>query len=125
VEGFADAAAWQRAYREINEFEQRLVDNHSVVCKFWIQIDKDEQLKRFEARQETPYKQWKITDEDWRNRDKWDAYDVAVDDMVSLTDRPEAPWVLVEGNSKHWARVKVIETVCAQMEAGLNRIGNA
>jgi len=119
VEGFADDAAWQRAFQEINEFEQRLLENRSVVCKFWIQIDKEEQLERFEARQETPYKKWKITEEDWRNRDKWDVYDVAVDDMVSLTDKPEAPWILVEGNSKYWARVKVIETVCERMEKGL------
>ncbi len=119
VEGFADDAAWQRAFQEMNEFEQRLTENRCVVCKFWIQIDKQEQLRRFEARQEVPYKQWKITDEDWRNREKWDAYDVAVDDMVALTNPKSAPWVLVEGNNKRWSRVKVIETVCEQMERGL------
>jgi polyphosphate:AMP phosphotransferase len=123
VEGFASAAQWQQAYREINEFEHQLTGNHTVVCKFWIQIDKEEQLKRFEARQETPYKQWKITDEDWRNREKWDAYDKAVDDMVSLTHTKTTPWVLVEGNNKYWSRIKVIETVCEQIEQGLARMG--
>lgn len=124
LEGFADAAAWQRAYREINEFESRLVGHGMVVCKFWLQIDKDEQLRRFRAREETPYKQWKITDEDWRNREKWEDYDKAVDDMVSLTHTKEAPWVLVEGNHKKWSRVKVIETVCERLETAL-REGSA
>ena len=119
VEGFADPAAWQRAYREINAFESRLTEHGMVVCKFWLQIDKDEQLRRFRAREETPYKQWKITDEDWRNRERWDAYDKAVDDMVSLTHTKHAPWVLVEGNHKRWSRVKVIETVCERLEAAL------
>ena len=119
VEGFATPAAWQRAYEEINHFEEQLLDNQYVVCKFWIQIDKEMQLDRFEERQNTPYKKWKITDEDWRNREKWDAYDVAGDDRISLTDKPHAPWVLVEGNDKSWSRIKVLETVCDKLEKAL------
>lgn len=119
IEGFAKDAEWQRAYQEINEFEKHLVENDYLVCKFWIQIDKDMQLARFEERQNTPYKEWKITDEDWRNREKWDAYDVAVDDMIHLTHHKNAPWVLVEGNDKSWARIKVLETVCGQLEKAL------
>ncbi len=122
VEGFADKAEWQRAYQEINEFEEQLVTHQTVLCKFWVQIDKDMQLARFEQRQETPYKQWKITDEDWRNREQWDAYDAAVDDMITLTHRTHAPWILVEGNSKSWARIKVIETVCKNLEKALKKM---
>lgn len=121
VEGFAQPAEWQRAYREINEFEAQLTGHRMVLLKFWIQIDKEEQLRRFEQRQEVPYKQWKITDEDWRNREKWSDYAKAVDDMVALTHKPSAPWVLVEGNDKSHARVKVLQTVCDALEAALNR----
>lgn len=123
IEGFADNAEWQRAYQEINEFEKHLLENGYLVCKFWIQIDKEMQLARFEERQNTPYKEWKITDEDWRNREKWEAYDVAVDDMIYLTQHKNAPWVLVEGNDKSWARIKVLETVCEQMEKALKKKG--
>ncbi len=119
VEGFAQPAEWQRAYREINEFEQQLTHQGVVLLKFWIQIDKDEQLSRFEERQNTPYKSWKITEEDWRNREKWTPYEHAVDDMVSLTHLPHAPWVLVEGNDKAHARVKILQTVCNHLEAAL------
>lgn len=119
VEGFAQPLEWQRAYREINEFEQQLTDQGVVLLKFWIQIDKDEQLQRFEERQNTPYKAWKITDEDWRNREKWKPYEHAVDDMVSLNHKLNAPWVLVEGNDKNHARVKVLQTVCNHLEAAL------
>ncbi|MGA0333470.1 MAG: polyphosphate:AMP phosphotransferase [Kiritimatiellia bacterium] len=119
IEGFAADAEWQRAYAEINEFEKQLVDHRYLVIKFWIQIDKEMQLARFEERQNTPYKQWKITEEDWRNREKWEAYDVAVDDMISLTHQKHAPWVLVEGNDKSWARIKVLETVCSHLEKAL------
>lgn len=120
VEGFADAAAWQRAYQEIREFEISLVDHGMVVCKFWIQIDKDTQLQRFEERENTPYKKWKITDEDWRNREKWDDYDIAVDDMISLTHQKRAPWVLVPGTDKYHARIQVLEVVCKQLRASLS-----
>ena len=119
VEGFADEAAWQRAYGEINDFEAQLIDHGMAVAKYWIHIDKDEQLRRFKARQATPHKRWKITDEDWRNREKWDEYEVAVDDMVAHTHTPAAPWTLVEGNDKRFARLKVIETFCQQLEQAL------
>ena len=119
VEGFADEAAWKRAYGEINDFEAQLTDHGVVVAKYWIHIDKDEQLRRFKARQVTPHKRWKITDEDWRNREKWDEYEVAVDDMVARTHMPTAPWTLVEGNDKRFARLKVIETFCQQLEQAL------
>lgn len=115
VEGFADDAAWQRAYQEICEFESSLADHGMVVCKFWIQIDKATQLQRFKDRENTPYKRWKITDEDWRNRKKWNAYDVAVDDMLALTHLPEAPWVLVPGTDKYHARIQVLHAVCKQL----------
>ena len=119
VEGFADTSAWQRAFQEINEFETQLAENGAVVCKFWIQIDKDEQLRRFKERQQITYKNWKITDEDWRNRERWDDYTDAVEDMVALTQNPHAPWVLVEGNDKNFARIKVLKTVCQQLESAL------
>ena len=119
VEGFADEAAWQRAYGEINDFEGQLTDHGMVVAKYWIHIDKDEQLRRFKARQVTPHKRWKITDEDWRNREKWDEYEVAVDDMVARTHTATAPWTLVEGNDKRFARLKVIDTFCQQLEQAL------
>ena len=119
VEGFADEAAWQRAYGEINDFEKQLIDHGMVVAKYWIHIDKDEQLRRFKSRQATPHKRWKITDEDWRNREKWDEYEAAVDDMVARTHTPAAPWTLVEGNDKRFARLKVIETLCQQLEQAL------
>ena len=119
VEGFADEAAWQRAYGEINDFEKQLIDHGMVVAKYWIHIDKDEQLRRFKSRQATPHKRWKITDEDWRNREKWDDYEAAVDDMVARTHTPAAPWTLVEGNDKRFARLKVIETLCQQLEQAL------
>ncbi len=119
VEGFADKAAWQRAYGEINDFEQQLTDHGMVVAKYWIHIDKDEQLRRFKARQATPHKRWKITDEDWRNREKWDDYEAAVDDMVDRTHAIAAPWTLVEGNDKRFARLKVIKAFCQQLEQAL------
>ena len=119
VEGFADEAAWQRAYGEINDFEEQLIDHGMVVAKYWIHIDRDEQLRRFKSRQATPHKRWKITDEDWRNREKWDEYEAAVDDMVARTHTPAAPWTLVEGNDKRFARLKVIETLCQQLEQAL------
>ncbi len=111
VEGFAKTKEWQRAYREINEFEQELVDFGAIIFKFWIHISQQEQLDRFKARETTDYKSWKLTDEDWRNRDKWDVYEEAVDEMLLKTSTPTAPWTVVEGNSKHFARVKAIDTV--------------
>ena len=116
IEGYASSADWRRAYAEINDFEAQLVSAGSLVQKFWLHIDPDEQLRRFEARKGTPHKKHKITDEDYRNREKWDAYAAAVHEMVARTDTPEAPWHLVAANDKRWARVTVLETVCAALE---------
>ena len=121
LEGFADPAAWQRAYEEINEFEHQLADHGMVVCKFWLQIDKDEQLRRFRLREKTPYKSWKLTEEDWRNRKKWKPYQDAANDMITLTNHRHAPWILVEGNDKNHARIKVLRTVCRQLKNALDR----
>ncbi len=116
VEGYCSEAEWKRAYREINEMEQHLVGYGTVLIKFWLHIDKDEQLRRFEARQETPHKLWKITDEDWRNREKWDHYKAAVEEMLFRTSTPEAPWTIVESNCKWFARIKALETVIGAIE---------
>jgi polyphosphate kinase 2 (PPK2 family) len=119
VEGFASEAEWGRAYDEINEFERSLTLEGMILVKFWLEVSPEEQLKRFEARAKDPLKQWKLTDEDWRNREKRPAYDAAVEDMVRRTDTGWAPWHLVEGDSKRWARVKVVETVVARVEQAL------
>ena len=116
IEGFCTTEDWQRAYREINEFERELYDWGAVVVKFWLHIDQDEQLRRFNDRQNTPSKQWKITDEDWRNREKWPAYEAAVDEMLAKTSTQFAPWHIIESNDKKFARVKAIETVIAAIE---------
>jgi len=112
VEGFCTEAQWRRAYREINGMEQQLVHFGMVLLKFWLHIDPDEQLRRFQARQQLEHKQWKITDEDWRNREKLDQYRDAVEEMLHRTTTPYAPWTIVESNCKRYARVKVLETVC-------------
>ena len=119
VEGFARPEEWMRAYREINEFEAELVEYGAIVCKFWMHISKEEQLARFEARQHTSGKEWKITAEDWRNREKWDAYWDAVTDMIEKTSTVHAPWTIVEGNDKKYARLKVIQTVIDRLSSGL------
>ena len=111
IEGFCSQNEWRRAYREINQMEQNLTDHGVVVLKFWLQIDKDEQERRFKERMEDPEKQWKITDEDWRNREKWDEYVKAVDEMILRTSTTCAPWTIVEANSKYYARIKILETV--------------
>lgn len=111
IEGFCTEAEWKRAYREINEFERQLVDFGMIVAKFWIHISPEEQLRRFEARRGTPYKAWKLTEEDWRNRAKWDAYAEAVNDMLLRTSTATAPWTIVEGNDKWFARVKTLRTL--------------
>lgn len=120
VEGFAAPPDWQRAYGEINDFEAALADHGLVVAKFWLAIDRDEQLKRFRAREATPHKRFKITEEDWRNREKWDAYETAVNDMVARTSTAAAPWTLVEANDKRFARVKVLKTLVKAIEARLD-----
>jgi polyphosphate:AMP phosphotransferase len=119
VEGFCSEVDWMRAYDEINEFEEQLVDNGAVLCKFWLQISKDEQLRRFEAREQTGFKRFKITPDDWRNRDKWEAYEQAVADMVDRTSTAPAPWTVVEAEDKYFARVKVLRTICAALEQAL------
>jgi len=111
VEGFCTEAAWKRAYREINDFERQLIEAGIIVAKFWIHISKEEQLRRFGQRTDTPYKRWKLTDEDWRNREKWDQYLAAVEEMLLKTSTLAAPWTVVEGDFKWWARVKCIETL--------------
>lgn len=111
VEGFCTEAEWKRAYREINQFERQLVDFGTIIFKFWMHISKDEQLRRFEERQGTPYKAWKLTAEDWRNREKWEQYEVAVEEMLLKTSTVTAPWTIVEGNNKAWSRIKVLKTV--------------
>ena len=107
------------AYQEINEFEQQLSDWGAVIFKFWINIDKDEQYRRFKERENTPSKQWKITDEDWRNREKWDQYEKAVDRMIKLTSTDTAPWTVIEGNDKKYARIKALRTICDRLEEKL------
>ena len=119
LEGFCSENDWQRAYNEMNEFEKMLTDWGAVVIKFWVQIDKDTQLSRFTDRQNTPEKQWKITDEDWRNREKWDLYEGAVDEMLQKTSTTFAPWVILESNDKKYARIKALKTVIAAIEARL------
>ena len=116
IEGFCTAKEWQRAYQEINDMERQLYQHGTLILKFWMQIDKDEQERRFKERMENPEKQWKITDEDWRNREKWDLYEKAVDEMLVRTSTTYAPWIIVEGNSKYYARIKVLETVVTAME---------
>lgn len=111
VEGFCTPAEWRQAYQEINEMEQAYVENGGGLIKFWLEVSKDEQLKRFQDRQEDPLKQWKITDEDWRNRGKWNEYDEAVDEMLGRTSTPTAPWTVVESDNKYYARLKTLQTV--------------
>ena len=116
IEGYAREDEWRRAYREINEFEAELAHWGAVVVKFWLHIDKDEQLRRFTSRAQTPEKQWKINDEDWRNREKWDKYETAVDDMLMLTSTERAPWLVVESQDKRFARVKAIEALVGALQ---------
>lgn len=119
LEGFCGENDWQRAYNEMNEFEKELYDWGAVVIKFWVQIDKDTQLERFTIRQNTPSKQWKITDEDWRNREKWDLYEAAVDEMLQKTNTTYAPWFVLESNDKKYARIKALKTVISEIEKRL------
>jgi polyphosphate:AMP phosphotransferase len=119
VEGFCTETDWLRAYTEINDFEHDLMADGAIILKFWLQISEDEQLLRFKEREATSFKRYKITEEDWRNRDKWDAYHRAVCDMVERTSTGLIPWTLVEANDKPFARVKVLETLCERLEAAL------
>ena len=111
VEGFATESEWKRAYQEINEFEAELVTEDYIVLKFWLHIDQDEQLNRFNKRKNDPFKSYKLTDDDWRNREKWDLYATAVNQMIARTNTPQAQWTIVPGNNKYYARVFVLETI--------------
>jgi len=119
IEGFCHEEEWRRAYREINEFERQLSDFGTAIIKFWLHIDSDEQLRRFEARQNTPEKQWKITDEDWRNREKYEQYRVSVVEMLQRTSTTYAPWTILEANCKLYARIKALRTVAKTLEDAL------
>jgi len=119
VEGFATSSEWRRAYAEINDFEQQCTDHGIVLMKYWIHISKEEQLRRFKEREKTPHKRWKLTDEDWRNREKWDEYANAVHDMVQYTSTPAARWSLVEGNDKRHARIAVLRSYCESLERAI------
>jgi AMP-polyphosphate phosphotransferase len=124
VEGLATREQWIRAYDEINGFERTLADEGMLLIKLWMHVSPEEQLKRFKRREQDPLKAWKLTDEDWRNREKRGEYAEAVDDMVARTDQePHARWHLIEGDSKRYARVKVLETVIAEIETGMKRHG--
>src|SRR6266702_4615382 len=119
VEGFATEEQWRRAYGEIVEFEQTLAAEGMIMIKFWLHLSSAEQLRRFKAREQDPLKTWKLTAEDWRNRGKRRLYKAAVEDMLDRTDHEAAPWVLIEAEDKRWARVKVVESVVAAIEAGM------
>jgi polyphosphate:AMP phosphotransferase len=119
LEGFATRAEWSRAYAEINEFEAQLTEFGIIVLKFWLAISPEEQLRRFRDRQTTPYKQYKLTEEDWRNRKKFDAYEAAACDMIERTSTSAAPWILIEADDKRWARVKVLKTVSQRLSRSL------
>jgi polyphosphate kinase 2 (PPK2 family) len=119
VEGFCTEADWLRAYGEINDFEHEMIDAGVIVVKFWLQISQAEQLKRFKEREKIAFKRFKITEEDWRNREKWGDYQQAICDMVERTSTGESPWTLVEANDKNYARVKILRTLCQRLEAAL------
>ena len=123
VEGFATETQWQRAYGEIVGFERALGDEGLVLIKFWMHISDEEQLRRFKRRETKPLKRWKLTDEDWRNREKRSVYEDAVEDMLERTDHPQGRWDVVAGEDKSYARVTVVETVCERIEAALERRG--
>ncbi len=119
IEGFAGTREWQRAYAEINDFEAQLVESGIVLMKFWLHITPDEQLQRFKEREQIAYKAWKLTDEDWRNRERWADYELAVNDIVERTSTRQAPWTLVEANDKRYARVEVLRTLCERLETAV------
>jgi polyphosphate kinase 2 (PPK2 family) len=123
VEGFAPESAWQRAYGEIVDLETSLAAEGTILVKFWMHVSPEEQLRRFESRQADPYRSWKLTDEDWRNRDKRAAYEEAVEEMLERTDTDVAPWTVVAAEDKRTARVTVVRTVCAAIEQALEARG--
>jgi polyphosphate kinase 2 (PPK2 family) len=121
VEGYATKEQWKRAYDEIVQFERTLVLEGVIIVKFWLQISPEEQLRRFNSREKDPLRQWKLTQEDWRNRQKVDQYDAAIDEMLSRTNHDVAPWHVVSGEQKKWARVMVLETLNKRVEEGIAR----
>ncbi|WMW25562.1 polyphosphate:AMP phosphotransferase [Methanolobus sediminis] len=123
VEDLCNVEEWKRAYREINEFEETLSNYGTIIVKFWMHIDKDEQLRRFKQRDSTEYKQWKITPDDWRNREKWNLYLDAADEMLKKTSTTWAPWTIVESNDKYYSRIKVMNTVIDRIENKLRERG--
>jgi len=120
IEGFCSEADWMRAYSEINAFEEQLAKNGAIVAKYWLQISKEEQFRRFKEREKTRFKRFKITSEDWRNREKWDQYQIAAADMIERTSTAHAPWILVEANDKHFALAKILETLVSSIEQALS-----
>lgn len=111
VEGFATRKEWKRSYDEINTFEKMLADNGTLIMKFWMHITPEEQLRRFKNREQSPFKRWKLTPDDWRNREKWSEYEEATEEMLVRTDTSWAPWTLIEGNYKWYARIKVLKSI--------------
>ena len=116
IEGFCDKNRWQMAYSEINEFEHEITKSGIILIKFWLHISPDEQLTRFKNRENNPAKQWKITDEDWRNRKKWDEYEIAVNDMLQKTSTKFAPWNIIECNNKKYGRLKILKTIIKEID---------
>jgi AMP-polyphosphate phosphotransferase len=123
VEGLATREQWLRAYDEVNSFERTLSDEGTILIKFWLHISDEEQLRRFKRREKDPLKAWKLTDEDWRNRERREDYIEAIEDMVARNDQPYARWHLIPADSKRYARVTVIKTVVAEIEAGMRKWG--
>jgi len=121
VERFCNEGEWKRAYREINEFENILTGTGTIILKFWLHIDKDTQLERFNLRHSDPQKSWKITDEDWRNRNKWEDYTNAIDKMLKKTSTINAQWTVVESNDKRYSRIKILKTVAETLENELKK----
>jgi polyphosphate kinase 2 (PPK2 family) len=119
IEGYASPAEWTRAYDEIVNFERGMVQEGVIIVKFWMQVSPEEQLERFERRRDDPLRSWKLTEEDWRNRDKREEYEEAVEEMFDRTDHAVAPWDLVSGEQKKWARIAVLETLIKRVEAGI------
>jgi polyphosphate kinase 2 (PPK2 family) len=121
VDGFATEGEWRRAYAEIEDFEEQLIAHGIILVKYWLHITKDEQEQRFNERAKSPYKSWKLTDEDWRNREKWDDYELAVNDMVAHTSTQRAPWHLIPANDKNHARVEVLRIAADTIARALSR----
>ena len=120
IEGFCSEAEWKRAYREVNQFERQLVDFGAIIFKFWLHISPEEQLRRFQDRSTDPRLSWKLTDEDWRNREKWPRYEEAASEMLLKTSTVSAPWTIIEGNSKYYARIKILSTLVVKLSSELN-----